>query len=598
MRFRYLVQEPTRLEVRILGPVPRDPSAPPPPTVRRLSFDYPDPAPTPASFVWDGRDDQGQLVTDGRYTVLLNDLPLRVDVDATPPDIAYGYSDFHSGATIAGGFGCQRGILEADRSWHVVDPHLKRHSLGSEEAYEFERDAAGQIIYDQGVPRPLRRHGRVVDRIRHLRFDAPARGFNDPEVILGEFEAEDYAGNRSVVPIPSFEDRLFLLTAQEGGLARNTCAPEVGIVPPIGAQTPPLTYAFRPLMEFWLYDPFEGAPLVFQYRLAGQTAWAQTPVARIGPDDDYDESRTVRTWVVDLIARGFDPGQKYDGRFTVTGPRGTLYSEEFSFRFCDAALSGGFNKSHEKIPGTDLTRYFVASTVAIPEPIASVTVNVRGRWEIDGFRASVPMRWNSYLKVYEAIVVAPNVDAELYCADPHPRRVLEFELMVRGESGEIYWHRRPGGVCGQDRWAIPQCDCGVVLFQESESCSEASPDHVRLVTLPASHFPDAIFRLERGPEDDPILLFEGPAFLPRDSPPIELTLDTTGFPEGDFGVRGRVIRLDPPPQTPPVCARRDIPVRIDRSPPLVDVLQPAEGGTLCVAADPPAAGKRCACSST
>src|SRR5262249_8025088 len=77
--FNYLVQEPTRMDVRVESAAGT--------VVRRLSFESPDLG--PASFVWDGRDEGGQVVRDGRYTVFLNELPLRVEVDSTPPDIAY-----------------------------------------------------------------------------------------------------------------------------------------------------------------------------------------------------------------------------------------------------------------------------------------------------------------------------------------------------------------------------------------------------------------------------------------------------------------------------------------------------------------------------
>src|SRR5262249_33797535 len=92
--FRYLVQEPTNVEVRMVGPVPRDPAAPPAPSVRRLRLDHATLG--PASFSWDGRDESGTVVPDGRYTVLINDLPLRVDVDSTPPDVALSFAGLRS----------------------------------------------------------------------------------------------------------------------------------------------------------------------------------------------------------------------------------------------------------------------------------------------------------------------------------------------------------------------------------------------------------------------------------------------------------------------------------------------------------------------
>jgi subtilase family serine protease/flagellar hook assembly protein FlgD/fibronectin type 3 domain-containing protein len=571
VRFRYLVQEPTRLEVRILGPLPSEPSAPPPPTVRRLSFDYPDPG--PATFVWDGRDDGGRVVADGRYTVLLNDLPLRVEVDATPPDIAFAYSNLrtHSFRKPPGAEGCPFfGALAAARSWHVVDSHLKSwkvdhprsHLHGTEPVHEFERDASGQIVYENGLPRVLRRNGRVVDSEVSL------------ELYLYQgkpFVAEDHAGNRSVVPILSLEDRVFLLTAEEEQ-PMTACPPDLGILPPLANQT----YSFRPVMAFDLHRPFPDAPIVFQYRRSGESAWIQVPVTLA--QDGLHEGWAV----VNFVTLGLDRSREHDGRFSVTGPSGTLHSEAFAFKFCDAVVFASGGRT-EDVPGTDLARYRLGASVVIPEPVGSVTLNVTGDYDIAGFRAVLPMQFNAADGIFEATVVAPRVDPELHCADPHPLRKLGFEVVVRGVSGRLY---RPGDrFCGRNAFSIPECNCNAFVRQEPESCSEASPDHVRLEANGLSTVPDAIFRLERGPADDPIVLVERAAH-PHTQLPVRLTLDTTGIPEGDLDLRSLVIRPNAPPDQQ-VCARHDLKVWIDRTAPAVEVFQPAEGGTLCVTPDLP-----------
>jgi hypothetical protein len=51
--FRYLVLEPTRLEVRIAGPKPTNPGSPPAREVRRVTIEYSETG--PQSFTWDGR---------------------------------------------------------------------------------------------------------------------------------------------------------------------------------------------------------------------------------------------------------------------------------------------------------------------------------------------------------------------------------------------------------------------------------------------------------------------------------------------------------------------------------------------------------------
>ncbi len=101
--FSYLVQkEPTLVSVRIAGP--KDPARPreTAPTVRQLHFDHASAGPW--TFEWDGRDDAGAVVQDGRYVVLVNDVPLPVDVDSTPPDpesslaLKTSHADLHARA--------------------------------------------------------------------------------------------------------------------------------------------------------------------------------------------------------------------------------------------------------------------------------------------------------------------------------------------------------------------------------------------------------------------------------------------------------------------------------------------------------------------
>src|SRR5207244_2651482 len=148
----YLVMQPTNVQVRVVGPLTATTAAAPP-TVRAFHFDYPDLG--PQSFVWDGRDESGQVVADGRYTVLVNDVPLRVEVDATPPDIAWAYENLRT--TTVKGEVCRvpnqdKAVLVADRIWHVVDPHLREYSLsgtslvGTGQVYEPQRDASGPVV--------------------------------------------------------------------------------------------------------------------------------------------------------------------------------------------------------------------------------------------------------------------------------------------------------------------------------------------------------------------------------------------------------------------------------------------------------------------
>ncbi len=95
----------------------------------------------PASFSWEGRDASGAVVPDGRYTVFINELPFRVEVDSTPPEIGLRFENLQAagGRVSVSESDCRPGGLSrgqgaflplssvaADRVWHVVDERLDR----------------------------------------------------------------------------------------------------------------------------------------------------------------------------------------------------------------------------------------------------------------------------------------------------------------------------------------------------------------------------------------------------------------------------------------------------------------------------------------
>ena len=86
VRFKYLVQEPVVLDVRIVGPEPPTGGGPPA-LQRRVVIPHDDLG--SFDFRWSGRSDSGALVPDGRYTVYFNGIPFQVDVDVTPPDLGW-----------------------------------------------------------------------------------------------------------------------------------------------------------------------------------------------------------------------------------------------------------------------------------------------------------------------------------------------------------------------------------------------------------------------------------------------------------------------------------------------------------------------------
>ena len=156
----YLVLQPTNVDVRVVGPITAT-TAKAPPTLRAFHFDYPDLG--PQSFIWDGRDTTGQVVADGKYTVLVNDVPLRVEVDATPPDIAWAYDNLRVATTkgpVCGVPNQDKAALVADRLLaHRRSPPQGVVSLGTtlvgtwQQVYEPQRGGDGEIVLENGIPK-------------------------------------------------------------------------------------------------------------------------------------------------------------------------------------------------------------------------------------------------------------------------------------------------------------------------------------------------------------------------------------------------------------------------------------------------------------
>ena len=167
VEFRYLVAEPTRLDIRIVGPEPASDDAPAAGEIRRLAFEYSNIG--TQSFTWDGTDAGNRLVPDGLYTVFLNDLPFRVEVDVTPPEIDLRFENSRAepadlfllvqGGCVAPGDArvpsryVTLGGVRGDSVWHVVDPNLREWAIrggswtikeGTDAIFVAETDSRGE----------------------------------------------------------------------------------------------------------------------------------------------------------------------------------------------------------------------------------------------------------------------------------------------------------------------------------------------------------------------------------------------------------------------------------------------------------------------
>jgi subtilase family serine protease/flagellar hook assembly protein FlgD len=232
----------------------------------------------PVSFAWDGTDDSGNRVPDGRYAIEVSGAELRVLVDATPPDVLGEISELYT--FLPGG-----SRLGVDVSGLVQDENLEEWSL----------------VPPEGDP--------VLSSVR------PVGSATSPEMLVEgglaiqglELRARDVAGNLTVVPLtgPRREVRVVLRRSLERDIPIGPFEP--------GAPAPIPSESLLPNARFgWNADAsFVTNELRFVYAEEGSGATTEIPTGG-----------RLR-----LSARDFPVGRRFVGRFEADG----VTSQEVSF---------------------------------------------------------------------------------------------------------------------------------------------------------------------------------------------------------------------------------------------------------------------------
>ena len=543
VRFDYLVQEPTLVELQIADEAGT--------IVRRAGIDHP--ATGPAFFEWDGRDEGGGGVPDGSYTISLNELPFPVEVDTTPPDIAWSYGEPRAALVPINDEGDESPAFTADRSWHVFDLHLESWTgpgglSGTEPVFEPELDEDGLIrVDDDGRPIPRRSEGRVADATE----DEEAFRLFEAVDGSGLFVAEDLAGNRSTVPVPPPSERLLLVTASVPSRERQR---QLVIQPPLD---PEQVYRLGPLTNFSLGETLrspETSEVSFEYRQ--QTGdWISAGVVGEGSD--------VIGASIEFPVLGLPLDDPLTGRFSTEGGVTARISEEFRFRGCESffelAPIGG-----EEIPGLGLTRW---------------RLRVRGEGEQVVASASVLVSSSTFSRVQPLTTIVPGPGAAIIEGSfmtPTPScgsSRLTFSVSVTTTTGDVFFH---DGACSQLRAVVPDCPLGLTLRREPVACEAASPDRIPVAASVDNPLDvDAFVSLEAGAARLTLAEFVAP---PGSSTTSKL-VDVSAFPEGVLDVLGRLV-------APGVLStENDARFVVDRTPPTASISAPSEGDVVCVGED-------------
>jgi flagellar hook assembly protein FlgD/fibronectin type 3 domain-containing protein len=188
-------------------------------------------------ITWDGRDESGRMVADGKYRIKVFDYEFSVEVDNTPPDVGISLTSIQQRLLNE-----TAGILYAKLVGHAVDSRLKRWVIEYGEGdnpkdwYEFLK-GEDLIIGKDAKGDPV---------LNPIKDDTIAK-FESQEIewLVGKklkVTAEDFAGNRSSA-VSNFLEEITLLDKWDGEeirLARDEDVPGKFKL----ATTP--AYLFRP----------------------------------------------------------------------------------------------------------------------------------------------------------------------------------------------------------------------------------------------------------------------------------------------------------------------------------------------------------------
>lgn len=549
VRFDYFVQEPTRVDVRISGPLRAGGPGGAPPLVRASSFDHPSIG--ARSFTWDGRDEQGVVVADGRYEVALNEVPLRVEVDSTPPDVAFAFRNLQVEAGRPG----QMGEVRAERAWHVVDRNLRSWrspvGQGTWPQYDPVRDEHGDVVYDNGVPRIRYESGHAADLVE-AQHEIWLVGALSGLTMF----AEDRAGNRSAVPVPPVPEKLFVAGAFDSTLGRLVMGAVTSPPDPTVQALTPDTSAFR-LYETATDTPESGEEVRFQFQSDFGGAWND------GPAETMDRSGAGGL-LVDFVDLGLDLGSVYRGRFVCQPSNGSapIESEVFQFRPCQTYMALTAQQTPE---GQYLYRLHTAGVdLGVAAWLSRPCLGAAG--------LELPMHQTG----------PGDFELALGPAEACPR--MEGFARVLGASGQRY-DPSDESSCLRLRAGSRECEDGgdfrvsPLQVWPHPQCG-GDPDRLKLSVRDDER--GAWIDVQGDPDGAPFPIggFRGTGSL-AGGLPWGASFSVAGRPHGELKTRLTKHRN---PDTPEIC-RTDGSMFIDRILPRAEILQPAEGAALCVSRD-------------
>ncbi len=194
----YTVLEPVHLEFSIFDSGNN--------LVRTFYKDYPITATDHIS--WDGKDETGNIVPDGKYAIRIFDYEFFVEVDNSPPDVSLALSSLN-----------KNGLdISAVLTGHAVDKNLKRwvieYGIGEnpQDWYAYsngEKQIANLDSYGKPIGNPVQ--DIVINTFKYALGASTATDFSELSFLVGKkfrITAEDRAGNKRTIVTNFLEEKI------------------------------------------------------------------------------------------------------------------------------------------------------------------------------------------------------------------------------------------------------------------------------------------------------------------------------------------------------------------------------------------------------
>lgn len=532
------------------------------------------------AFDWDGRDNNGILLPDGRYRMTVQNYEFFFEIDATAPVVQFSLSDAYQSDTSG------NVVVTPSLQWRVTEPLyadsvIERSALSVASGWtEFFDPDPSQVGTAEVVKRPLSLTVADNAAFRH--------------------RVEDRAGNVTLSQLGPIAEQLIVhgfgaheITA-EGGVEQFSSLQPVAFSPlsnPNGAAN--VMIVGNNQVRFDVAETVRNSlsAVSVQYRPLTQSAWIVDDVnALFDAQDVPNEILTTENIAHEFQAvwrpADIDPAVTYAVRLQARDSTGnTVFSNVLQVRFATTLFFNGLRRDAD-----DALQLQISAALESPAQAGDYVLwgSSTGR-VLESVRVFVRSDDDPRYAITQEIGVVSNVDGVYALKTDQLSSCRQYVGYAEGERaayidpelGEV-----PASIIttGERAFSTPCID--LIVKSEpvaAQACNVAGPGQVRVRFAPISLDGNALSLLSLSTDDINNVLFNvnQPDGVGRAQDPslqqynYEFLLDISAVAEGNVPYQVRLVNINNEEIVVPLN------VVVDRTPPVVTVNFPAEGARVC-----------------